>query len=141
MVKSYVNQSEASATVKEKINRVHVDFDALKVQMEKDNTIFRDSLKKAGISVSEKEPIVENYRNWAIPGLSLSQVASELDLTPETLQNLINADKSVGFLLRELKISGSTIKRSEFERSYFDLMCAVHKHCITVPKENIIPAQ
>lgn len=141
MVKSYVNQSEASAAVKEKINRVHVDFDALKVQMEKDNTIFRDSLKKAGISVSEKEPIVENYRNWAIPGLSLSQVASELDLTPETLQNLINTDKSVGFLLRELKISGSTIKRSEFERSYFDLMCAVHKHCITVPKENIIPAQ
>ena len=141
MVNSYVNQSEASAAVKEKIDRVHVDFNALKVQMEKDNTIFRDSLKKAGVSISDNEPVVANYRNWAIPGLSLVQVANELDLPVDTLQYLMKSNNTVGSLLRELRIPGSTIKRSEFERAYFDLMCIIHKHCITMPKENIIPAQ
>jgi len=141
MVKSYVDQSNASDAVKSKIHKVHVDFDVFKAQMEKDNAIFRDSLKKTGVSESDEEPIVATYRSWAIPGLSLSQVASELDLTSEALEGIMKADSEIGFLLRELKIKGSTMKRSDFERTYYPLMCRIYKHCVTVPKENIIPAQ
>lgn len=141
MVKNYVDQSNASDAVKNKISKVHVDLAEFRAQMEKDNAVFREALHKTGVLDTDEEPIVANYRSWAIPGLSLGQVASELELTGEALATLIKSDLEVGFLLRELKIKGSTIKRSDFERAYFPLMCKIYKHCVTVPKENIIPAQ
>jgi hypothetical protein len=143
-VKDYVlNSSSSSQAVKDKIEKVHVDFDVFKAQMDKDNAVFRDSLRKTGVLETDDEPIVATYRNWAIPGLTLAQVASELDLTPDGLASLIKVDLQIGYLLRELKIKGSAIKRSDFERAYYPLMCKIHKHCLPdpVPNENIIPAQ
>ncbi|MEI8026447.1 MAG: hypothetical protein WCI18_08865, partial [Pseudomonadota bacterium] len=106
MVKSYVDQSLASQAVKTKIDKVHVDFSVFREQMEKDNALFREALHKTGVLDTDEEPIVANYRSWAIPGLSLGQVASELELTSDALEGIIKVDTEVGFLLRELKIKG-----------------------------------
>ena len=141
MVRDYVSQANYSEQVKKKIQYHHVPLDDLKNQMAKDNQVLRTAMSEAEVNIDEPEPIVETYRNWAIPGLNIVQVASELEITPKSLKKLMAEDPKVKKVLKELVIEGSVLKRSEFEHAYYDLMCWIHGSCKEVPKENIIPAQ
>lgn len=127
--------------VKAKIEEYHVPFDVLKSQMDKDNQVFREALSKTGVNHKDPEPIVDTYRNWAIPGLTKSQVALELELTEKELDRYITQDGTVSDLLREFRIPNATIRRAEFEKAYRQLMCKIHKSCKTIKAENIIPNQ
>lgn len=139
MVREYVEESDHPADVKAKIARVHKPFAELKKQMEADNGVFRKALAATGVSLDEPEPIVGTYRRWAA-GLTLTQVAAELDVTPETLQASMKAKRNVGQILRELTISGATMRRNDFERWYYSLMCELHESCIEGQKAYTIPA-
>ncbi|NBX17476.1 MAG: hypothetical protein EBR09_08945 [Proteobacteria bacterium] len=127
--------------LKAKIFDFHVPFSELKQQMERDNTVFRDALSKTGVNYKDPEPIVDTYRNWAIPGMTFAQVAEDLQVTQSVLTQAIGSDKEVSDLLCELKIPNATMKRSEFEKAYRTLMCKLHKSCKTIDPKNIIPAQ
>jgi hypothetical protein len=127
--------------VRNKITNYHVPFGELKEQMAKDNSVFRTALEQTGVSINDPEPVVDTYRNWAIPGLAFAQVAEELEITQERLKKVIAEDSAVASILREFRIPGSTIRRSEFERGYRTLMCRIHKSCKTIDPANIIPNQ
>lgn len=127
--------------VKAKIKEYHVPFDKLKSQMDKDNQVFRDALKKTGVNYKDPEPIVDTYRNWAIPGLTKNQVAVELAVTMSDLDRYITQNQKVRYLLREFKIDGAKMKRAEFEKAYRPLMCEIHKSCKEIGPESIIPSQ
>lgn len=127
--------------LKSKIADFHVPFDELKEQMSKDNSIFRDALSQTGVNYKDPEPIVETYRNWAIPGMTLAQVAEDLQITQSELTKVMTFDGEVAKLLRELKIPNATIRRSEFEKAYRTLMCRIHESCKTIDPKNIIPMQ
>lgn len=140
-----VKPSEVSETlwnrIKAKINAFHVPFEELKQQMAKDNEIFRSSLQSAGVNYKDPEPIVDTYREWAIPGLTIARVAEELEISQKDLENQILFDGECANILREFKIPGATIRRSEFERNYRTLMCRIHGSCKTIDEKNIIPTQ
>jgi hypothetical protein len=127
--------------IKAKITDFHVPFDELKAQMEKDNNVFRTSLSQSGVNYKDPEPIVDTYRNWAIPGLTFASVAEELEVTQKQLKQLMLFDKDVGELLREFRIPNATIRRAEFEKAYRPLMCKIHQSCKTIDSQNIIPNQ
>jgi len=140
MVAEYVAASDHPAVVKDKIKRIHKPFDQFKAQMEKDNTVFREALAKTGVDLAAPEPIVQTYRRWA-GNLTLAQVAAEMDLGVVELQSSMRANPKVGKILRELTLSGATMRRSEFERSYYPLMCELHGSCVDAKKPYVIPAQ
>jgi mono/diheme cytochrome c family protein len=141
MVSKYVKQSSFLDEIKAKVQSLYAPFDVFKAQMTKDNQVFRTALAKTGVSLEQPEPIVATYRNWAIQGLSLAQVAAELEVSQSRLSDAMKTDAKVSYLLRELKIDGSLMKRSEFELAYYELMCVLHKSCKKVAREIIIPAQ
>ena len=141
MVSKYVKQSSFLDEIKAKVASLYAPFDVFKAQMTKDNQVFRSALAKTGVSLEQPEPIVATYRNWAIQGLSLAQVAAELEVSESRLIDAMKNEAKVSFLLRELKIDGSLMKRSEFEIAYYELMCVLHKSCKKVAREIIIPAQ
>lgn len=141
MVSKYVRQSSFVEELKIKVQRLYAPFSAFQAQMTKDNQVFRTALAKTGVALEEPEPIVATYRNWAIPGLSFGQVAAELEVSGSRLSDAMKSDPKVGHLLREFRLEGSLMKRSEFEKAYYDLMCVLHKSCKQIPLEVIIPAQ
>lgn len=127
--------------VKEKVSRYHVPFDELKEAMSADNAVLRNALTQAGVDYRDPEPIVETYRTWAIPGMTFSMVAQELELTENDLSRAILYDADLAMILREFKVPNATLKRSEFEKNYRTIMCKVHKSCKTIDSANIIPLQ
>lgn len=127
--------------LKAKIADFHVPFEDLKTQMGKDNTVFRTALQEAGVNYKDPEPIVDTYRNWAIPGMTFSQVAAELEVSEKTLKQTMLYDKEIGDILREFTVPNATIRRAEFEKSYRKLMCKLHESCKEIEFQNIIPNQ
>jgi len=127
--------------VKAKINAFHVPFDELKQQMAKDNEIFRQALSQSGVNYKDPEPIVDTYRNWAIPGMTFAQVAEDLAVSQKQLREYMKSDSTVGELLREFQIPNATIRRAEFEKAYRKLMCRIYQSCKEIDSLNIIPNQ
>ncbi len=127
--------------LKRKISSYHVPFDELKAQMSKDNDVFRNALNSAGINYKDPEPIVDTYRNWAIPGMTFAQVAEDLEVSQQKLREFMKTNAEVGDLLREFNIPNATIRRAEFEKAYRKLMCTIHGSCKKTDLQNIIPHQ
>lgn len=115
--------------LKRKISSYHVPFDELKAQISKDNDVFRNALNSAGINYKDPEPIVDTYRNWAIPGMTFAQVAEDLEVSQQKLREFMKTNAEVGDLLREFNIPNVTIRRAEFEKAYRKLMCTIHGSC------------
>jgi hypothetical protein len=139
MVAPYVATSDHPQIVKDKIKRVHKPFAEFKTQLEKDNSVFRDALGRVGVALDEPEPIVQTYRRWS-GGLTLTQVAAELGLTLAELEAYMSKSESVRKYLRELTLAGATMRRREFERAYYALMCEIHESCVEMKKQYVIPA-
>jgi mono/diheme cytochrome c family protein len=127
--------------LKSKIADFHVPFDELKSQMAKDNNVFRTALQESGVNYKDPEPIVDTYRNWAIPGMTFTQVAAELEVSEKLLKQTMLFDKEIGDILREFTVPNATIRRAEFEKAYRKLMCKLHESCKEIESINIIPNQ
>ena len=109
-VAAYVQDSNLSLDIKNKVAKLHKPFSELQTQMQKDNAVFYQALRELDLEPVEAEPVVANYRNW-ITELSLDDVAAELYMTPAELRREMSGKPEVKEVLRELLIPGSTMRR------------------------------
>ena len=129
MINEYVQGNNFADLVKAKVSRLYRPHDEFNALINQDNKILIAALNKMGIAETDPEPVTTVYKRWALPGLTLPNVAAEMYMTPDELKKFIVKDPRANEILGELLVSGSTIKRSTLEKTYEELMCLANANC------------
>jgi hypothetical protein len=133
-VREYVNSNTGNgkrftAEQQDKANRIYIEKEAFRSQIEADNKIITDAITATGAKVSEQEPIVTTYKTFVnrasieiVAGNVGVPVADLVRILDAAQQSNVAAEQAMARDLTSLRTSGGEIQRNVLEANLARLM-------------------